>query len=244
MEVAPLAGSAAAANLLTGLDVGVAAVVILHLAGVLTGRGRLGPGVRLALLAVLGRVNLEGLVLEVLLEVVAANNGQTDTTDGIVSAVAKLGVGRLLADVGRLRNTRRGRSCGQSSRGFRCGLAHVDCGCGLGLRNSLRLVLVQAFSLAALVSLARRRAVCLDVAAPCRVVPALENAGPARLLEARRNLDRASAVGSLAVVLILPVGQRWGAPFSALVFALVGDNYRRSVESPRLCLRSRGCSRI
>lgn len=60
--------------------------------------------VGLALFAILGSIELEGPVLEVLLKIVATNKRELDTTDGLSRAVPELCVGGLFADVGRLGN--------------------------------------------------------------------------------------------------------------------------------------------
>jgi hypothetical protein len=63
----------------------------------------LGPGEARAVAALCFGVVLEGLLVELVLAVIAAYNGQRNATDGLAGSIAILVVGGLGADVGGLR---------------------------------------------------------------------------------------------------------------------------------------------
>lgn len=178
-------------------------------------RGR----IRGAILAVLADVQLEGVGAPVAVDVIAADNGQGDATDGVSWTIPVLGVGRLRADVGRRRRAVGGRRGGSRRLGCRGRRARKDGGGRLGRTATLAGVVVPAIALGAFSKQTGRAAVLLNTTAPLAKVEALEGAGEASLSEARGDTGSAGSVGLQTVLLIAPVGQRRETPVTALILA-------------------------
>ncbi len=114
-------------QVLARVGIDLDALVVLVLASLATGTANLAVGVRGAVSAVRIGVHLEGVGVEVVLAVVASDNGQRNTTDGVTGAKVTVLRGGLLADVGRLR-----RALGRGS-----GSAGLGAGRGLGAGSRL-----------------------------------------------------------------------------------------------------------
>lgn len=213
------------AELLAALGVDSIALLVLLLAGVSAGVAALGTLVDLALAGVLVVVELEGVLAPVVKQVVAADQGQLDATDGLARGVAVLVVGGLLADVGGLRSASGGDGrLGAAGLGSAGGRARIDAG-GDGRRlGGNGSVLVEAGLLVALALKAAGVGVAelLDAAAPLGEVEAVQDTGPASLLEARGDVASTGLVGAQAVLLVVPVRDGRSTPVTALVLALRG----------------------
>lgn len=235
-----VAAVTAGVELLAALDVGAEAGVVLGLASVGTGAGLLVAAVRRARVGVGVSVELEGVLREVVLQVVAGNKRQLNTTNGVARTVTPDAGARLLADVGRLRSTRGGRnSSSAGSAGSRTG---VDAGGCLDVVTARGVVTLEAAGLAAAASTrARRGAVSLNTITPLGEVEAVESTGPASVLEARGDVLGTVVVGGLAAVLVLEVGDRGSTPVTALVLAGVGDNNGRSTHRSTAGGGARSC---
>lgn len=235
-----VAAVTAGVELLAALDVGAEAGVVLGLTSVGTGAGLLVAAVRRARVGVGVSVELEGVLREVVLQVVAGNKRQLNTTNGVARTVTPDAGARLLADVGRLRSTRGGRnSSSAGSAGSRTG---VDAGGCLDIATARGVVTLEAAGLAAAASTrARRGAVSLNTVTPLGEVEAVESTGPASVLEARGDVLGTVVVGGLAAVLVLEVGDRGSTPVTALVLAGVGDNNGRSTHRSTAGGGARSC---
>ena len=219
-DVPPAGAAGAAVGGLAALCVDGDAVVVLGLAGVCAGVGDLCARVAGAAAAVAVGVQLEGVVCEVVAQVVAGDDGQLDAADGVAGPVAVLVAGGLLADVGDGRDgALRGGGGGRSRGG---GAGHGD---GLGGRGLAALggLVGEAVLLVEDGALAAGRAIVADVAAPAGEVEAVHGAGEAGVLQAGGDLDLAAREARLAAVDVAPVGQLVRAPLAASVLAAGGD---------------------
>lgn len=224
-------------------DIGVLALLILLLAGFPADVGAAVPGERGALAAVRVDVELERVAGEVVLQVVAAHNGQRDAGNGLVGSVTPPVVCGLLADVGRLGRARRRGGCGRCGRrGDEAGRAGGGDGRGRGDFDAGRLVLVPASLLVALgragAGAVTAEAELLDLDTPSAELEALLDAGPSGQLEAGCQLKSACLGGIETSLLVGPVGQRRRAPVAGLEFAMRGRDLGGSAGG---CSRG-GCS--
>jgi hypothetical protein len=235
-----VAAVTAGVELLAALDVGAEAGVVLGLASVGTGAGLLVAAVRRARVGVGVGVELEGVLREVVLQVVAGNKRQLNTTNGVARTVTPDAGARLLADVGRLRSTRGGRN--SSSAGSAGSSTGVDAGGSLDIVTARGVVTLEAAGLAAAATTrARRGAVSLNTVTPLGEVEAVESTGPASVLEARGDVLGTVVVGGLATALVLEVGDRGSTPVTALVLAGVGDDDCRSTQRSTAGGGARSC---
>ena len=108
-------------QVLARVGIDLDALVVLVLASLATCTANLAVGVGGAVSAVRIDVHLEGVGVEVILAVVASDNGQRNTTDGVTGAKVTVLRGGLLAYVGRLRRAL-GRGCGSAGLGAGRGL--------------------------------------------------------------------------------------------------------------------------
>lgn len=231
---------AASVELLAALNIGVDTRVVLGLAGISTGAGLLVAGVRRARVGVCIGVELEGVLGKVVLQVVAGNERKLNTADRVARTVTPDARAGLRANVGGLGSARSGSR--RSSGGSASGSTRVDTGSGLDIVATRGSVVVEAASLAAgATTRASRSTVTLDTIAPLGEVKTVENSRPTSVLEARSNILSAVVVGSLATVLVLEIGNRGGAPVTALVLAGVGNDDSRSTHS-RTGSGGAGCS--
>jgi hypothetical protein len=224
-----VAAITAGVELLAALNIGTDTSVVLSLAGVGTSAGLLVAAIRRARVGVGVGVELEGVLGEVVLQVVTGNKRQLNTTDRVARSVAPdVGAG-LLANVGGLRSTRGGssrRSGGSAGDGTR-----IDAGGSRGTVSASGSVILDAAKLVAVTATrARRSAVALDTITPLGEVEAVQSAGPASVLEASSNILGAVVVSGLATVLILEVRDRRSTPVTTLVLAGVGHDNSRSTH--------------
>ena len=134
--------------------------------------------------------------------------------------------GWLLADIGWLRNDRRGRRFGagsDSSRGSRAGIDASNW--RLGRFRVLGLVFVEAILLAACLSFAVAVAVLLDARAPVAEIEAIEGGWEASILPARGNQFRTRLPGVKTSILVIPIGERWSTPIANLILTLARGSY-------------------
>ncbi|KAI6755043.1 hypothetical protein HG531_004149 [Fusarium graminearum] len=179
--------------------------------------------VRRARVGVCVSVELEGVLGEVALQVVAGNERKLNAADRVARTVTPDAGAGLRANVGRLGSARSGsrRSSGRSASGS----TRVDAGGALDVVATRGSVVVEAASLAAVATTrAGRSTVTLEAIAPLREVETVKNARPAGVLEARSNVLSTVVVGSLTTVLVLEIRNRWGTPVTALVLAGVGND--------------------
>jgi hypothetical protein len=224
---------AASVELLAALNVGVETSVVLCLAGIGTGVGLLVARVRRARVGVGVGVELERVLGEVALQVVAGNKRKLNATDGVTRTVAPEARAGLRANVGGLGSARSGSR--RNSGGSAGGSTRVDTGSGLDVVATRGSVVAEAANLAAgATTRASRSTVTLKTVAPLGEVEAVENSRPAGVLEARSNVLGAVVVGSLTAVLVLEIGNRGSTPVTALVLAGVGNDDSRSAHS-RAC---------
>lgn len=92
-------------QILAGVSVDFTALVELVFASLSTGLGALVSGVGRALVGVVVNVHLQGLAVSTV-NIIASDNGQRNTTNGVSRAKVTGAVARLLADVGRSRVAR------------------------------------------------------------------------------------------------------------------------------------------
>ena len=225
-----IAAFAASVELLTALDIGVETSSVLGLAGVGAGVGLLIATVRRARVGVGISVELEGVLREVALQVVAGNKRKLNTANGVTRAVTPDAGAGLRANVGGLRSARgRGR---RSGGGSASGSTRVNTGGGLDIVSTRGSVVVEAASLATVATTrASGGTVTLKTITPLGKIETVENSRPASVLEARSNVLSTVVVGSLAAVLVLEVGNRGSTPVTALILAGVGNDNSRSAHS-------------
>lgn len=214
---------------LARLGVDLNAVVVLLLASVIASVDHVVAWVLGALAAVLLRVALEGVLVVLIREVIAGDDGHLDSANRLAGAVAVHRARGLLADVGRRGNRalrHSGRRLGRGSSlsgsglgrgdlssrslsglgGHRRAASSDDCGRGRGLldRGLGRLVIAETKLRAATAGLA---AVVVDILAPLGEVEALERRRPSGLGEAVGNLDLAVRKAVLAALVVVPLGE-------------------------------------
>lgn len=220
---------AAGVELLATLDIGVQASTVLSLASISTGARLLVARVRRARVGVNVGVELERVLVEVALQVVAGNKRKLNATNGVARTVTPDARAGLLANVSGLGSARcRGR---RGSGGSASGSTGVNTGCGLDTVTARGGVVAEAANLAAAATTsARRSTVTLDTITPLREVETVQSTRPASVLEASSDVLGAVVIGILTTVLILEVGHRGSAPVTALVLAGVGNDNGRSAH--------------
>lgn len=219
-----------------GIDLN--ALVVLVLASLAAGAANPAVGVRGAVSAVGIGVHLEGVGVEFILAVVASDNGQRNTTDGVTGAKVTFLGGGLLADVGGLRRAlsrgsgsaclgaggrlgscarrlsggglRAGTRVGAGSGRVRCRNSSAGSGDrrGGGSADMARLKGLPAVKLVALGAVVATVAVALEALAPAGVLEAVQAVRITSLVEARPDSNLAFLPGGVAVLLASPLGSR------------------------------------